>query len=34
MKMIERTFTCPIVFNVMEELKEKLEFSAENFCED
>lgn len=24
--MIERTFTCPIVFQVMEELKEKLNF--------
>jgi len=24
--MIERTFTCPIVFNVMEELKEEVAF--------
>jgi len=24
--MIERTFTCPIVFQVMEELKRKLNF--------
>ena len=26
MGMIERTFTCPIVFNVMEELKEEVAF--------
>lgn len=34
MGMIERTFTCPIVYNVMEELKEELEFSVEDFSED
>jgi Fe-S-cluster containining protein len=34
MGMVERTFTCPIVFNVMEELKEKLEFRTEDFGED
>ena len=28
MGMIERTFTCPIVFNVMEELKMELKFGA------
>ena len=28
MKMIERTFTCPIVYNVIEELKKELEFST------
>jgi len=32
--MIERTFTCPIVFNVMEELKEKLNFEASDGAED
>jgi Fe-S-cluster containining protein len=32
--MVERTFTCPIVFNVIEELKDKLEFSSEDFDED
>jgi len=34
MGMIERTFTCPIVFTVMEELKEALEFSADYSAED
>jgi Fe-S-cluster containining protein len=32
--MIERTFTCPIVFAVMEELKQALEFSADYSTED
>ena len=31
MGMIERTFTCPIVFHVMEELKEELGFDADAF---
>ena len=31
MGMIERTFTCPIVFNVMESLKKELDFDARNF---
>ena len=30
----ETQSNCPIVFNVMEELKEKLEFSDEDFGED
>lgn len=30
--MIERTFTCPIVFHVMEELKKELGFDADGFC--
>jgi len=30
--MIERTFTCPIVFHVMEELKKELGFDAGDFC--
>jgi len=30
MGMIERTFTCPIVFNVMEELKEEVAFDADD----
>ncbi len=34
MGMIERTFTCPIVFTVMEELKEALEFNADYSAED
>jgi Fe-S-cluster containining protein len=34
MGMIERTFTCPIVFTVMEELKEALEFSVDYSAED
>jgi len=29
--MIERTLTCPIVFNVMEELKKEFGFDADNF---
>lgn len=29
--MIERTFTCPIVFDVIEELKGKVAFDAEDF---
>lgn len=29
--MIQRTFTCPIVFNVMEELKEEIAFDADDF---
>lgn len=28
--MIERTFTCPIVFQVMEQLKKELEFDAKH----
>ena len=32
MGMIERTFTCPIVFHVMEELKKELGFDADAFC--
>ena len=32
--MIERTFTCPIVFTVMEELKKALEFGAGDFADD
>ena len=31
MEMIERTFTCPIVFHVMEKLKKELEFDADDF---
>ena len=31
MGMIERTFTCPIVFNVMETLKKELEFDTRDF---
>ena len=34
MGMIERTFTCPIVFNVMEELKEEVAFDAEDIGYD
>ena len=34
MGMIERTFTCPIVFTVMQELKEVLKFSADYSTED
>ncbi|MFC1677761.1 YkgJ family cysteine cluster protein [Planctomycetota bacterium] len=34
MGMIERTFTCPIVFNVMEELKKELHFEASDGAED
>ena len=34
MKMIERTFTCPIVFNVMEELKEEVGFDADDIGYD
>ena len=30
--MIERTFICPIVFNVMEELKEELKFDVGDFA--
>ena len=29
--MIERTFTCPIVFHVMEKLKEKFGFEADGY---
>ena len=34
MGMLERTFTCPIVFNVMEQLKKELAFDTEDFKED
>jgi uncharacterized protein len=34
MGMIERTFTCPIVFTVTEDLKEALGFSADYTAED
>lgn len=30
-EMIEQTYTFPIVFNVIEELKEELGFSSEDF---
>lgn len=32
--MIERTYTCPIVFNAIEELKEELEFDYKYFETD
>ena len=32
MAMLERTFTCPIVFEVMEKLKEQLAFDANDFA--
>lgn len=32
--MIERTFTCPIVFTVMEELKQALEFDTGDFSDN
>jgi len=32
MAMLERTFTCSIVFEVMEKLKEQLAFDADDFA--
>lgn len=34
MSMIERTYMCPIVFNVMEALKEKVAFDADDIGGD
>ena len=34
MAILERTFTCPIVFEVMEKLKEELVFDSEDSAED
>ncbi len=33
MAMLERTLTCPIVFEVMEELKERLSFDVDGFAD-
>ncbi len=34
MAMLERTLTCPIVFEVMEKLKEHMAFDADDFAEN